>query len=88
MVGGAGYNTVYECRSGGVPLIARPWPRKYDRQRERAERAGVNIVEEPAQAAEEALRALGRHQETPRFDNGASRAVGQVQKLLATNPHA
>jgi len=36
VVGGAGYNTVNECLACGVPLIARAWPRKYDRQSLRA----------------------------------------------------
>jgi hypothetical protein len=51
VVGGAGYNTVNECAAVGVPLIARTWPRKYDRQRLRAERAShVTIVDTPMQA--------------------------------------
>src|SRR6185369_2028234 len=36
VVGGAGYNTVRECVAWGVPLIAKPWPRLYDRQDLRA----------------------------------------------------
>jgi hypothetical protein len=32
VIGGAGYNTVHECAALNVPLVARPWPRKYDRQ--------------------------------------------------------
>ena len=36
VVGGAGYNTVNECVACGVPLVARAWPRKYDRQSLRA----------------------------------------------------
>ena len=59
MIGGAGYNTVNECLATGTPLIARPWPRKYDRQRERAERTpGITIVDTPDEAAEAALRIL------------------------------
>jgi hypothetical protein len=50
VIGGAGYNTVNECLATGTPLIARAWARKYDRQRERAERAGATIVETPAEA--------------------------------------
>jgi len=51
VVGGAGYNTVYECLACGITLIARPWSRKYDQQRLRAIRAAqvgsITIVEEP-----------------------------------------
>lgn len=36
VVGGAGYNTVYECAAVGVPLVALAFPRLYDRQKKRA----------------------------------------------------
>ncbi|MDF5719581.1 MAG: glycosyltransferase [Rhizonema sp. PD37] len=36
VVGGAGYNTVYECAAVGVPLVTLPLPRMYDRQDKRA----------------------------------------------------
>lgn len=39
VVGGAGYNTVYECVSVGVPLVALAFPRLYDRQAKRASKA-------------------------------------------------
>jgi hypothetical protein len=32
LVGSGGYNTVYEARSTGTPLFAKPLPRMYDRQ--------------------------------------------------------
>ncbi|QLE56996.1 UDP-N-acetylglucosamine--LPS N-acetylglucosamine transferase [Nostoc sp. TCL26-01] len=35
VVGGGGYNTVYECASVGVPLVALALPRLYDRQHKR-----------------------------------------------------
>lgn len=35
-LGAAGYNTVYECVSVGVPLVALALPRLYDRQQKRA----------------------------------------------------
>jgi hypothetical protein len=59
VIGGAGYNTVHECLATGVPLIARPWPRKYDLQRWRAEQhSGITIVDTPQQAAAKALHVL------------------------------
>ncbi|MDZ7958946.1 MAG: glycosyltransferase [Aulosira sp. DedQUE10] len=39
VVGGAGYNTVYECAAVGVPLVALPLERLYDRQEKRAYKA-------------------------------------------------
>jgi len=72
VVGGGGYNTVYECVACGIPLIARPWPRKYDRQGLRAKRAGAAIVEEAAEAATMAIcaaRNVSPH--NPEFRNGA-----------------
>jgi hypothetical protein len=81
VVGGAGYNTVHECAATGTPLVARPWPRKYDRQRARAERtAGVTIVETPGEAAAAVRRLLvepapGR----PLFRNGVDEALTLIR---------
>ncbi|MBW4560734.1 MAG: UDP-N-acetylglucosamine--LPS N-acetylglucosamine transferase [Mojavia pulchra JT2-VF2] len=36
VIGGAGYNTVYECAAVGVPLVALALERLYDRQKKRA----------------------------------------------------
>ncbi|WP_414544231.1 UDP-N-acetylglucosamine--LPS N-acetylglucosamine transferase [Nostoc sp. CCY0012] len=36
VIGGAGYNTVYECAAVGVPLVALAFHRLYDRQKKRA----------------------------------------------------
>src|SRR5581483_11759696 len=62
VIGGAGYNTVEECLAIGVPLIAHPWPRMYDRQDLRARRAAdrgrVVVVGDPHEAAEAALREI------------------------------
>jgi len=38
VIGAAGYNTVYECASVGVPLVTLALPRLYDRQQKRANR--------------------------------------------------
>jgi hypothetical protein len=80
VMGGAGYNTVNECLALSVPLIARPWPRKYDRQRLRAEQCpNATIVETPDEAARAALDALARPR-TPRpvFRNGANEAADWI----------
>lgn len=88
VVGGAGYNTVYECLACGVPLIARPWPRKYDRQWLRATRAAelgpVTIVREPEEAAFAALRMLCSTQERrAAFENGAEEAAALIRSQNA-----
>jgi len=76
VIGGAGYNTIHECLACQVPLIARPWPRKYDRQSLRANRASVITVQEPREAAIAALRQISNAQRQPpiEFTNGAEEA--------------
>jgi hypothetical protein len=83
VIGGAGYNTVNECLAVSVPLIARPWPRKYDRQRLRAERCpNVTIVETPHEAARAALDTLARPRNmAPAFRNGANDAAEWIHSL-------
>ncbi len=84
LIGGAGYNTVYESLACGVPLVARPWPRKYDRQSLRARRAGARIIDQPEQAVAAALdllkdRALAR---PSTFDNGALEAISTIGQMV------
>jgi predicted glycosyltransferase len=80
VVGGAGYNTIHECLALGVPLIARPWPRKYDRQELRAARAArsgkVTVVESPEEAARAACQAaFSTRPAGIDFRNGATEAA-------------
>jgi hypothetical protein len=85
VIGGAGYNTVNECVALAVPLIARPWPRKYDDQRRRAgQHAGIKVVRTPLEACDAARVALsGPLAERPPFRNGATDAAAWI---LARNP--
>ena len=89
VIGGAGYNTVHECVAYQVPLIARPWPRMYDRQWLRARRAAkrgpVTIVKAPRDAAEAAVRQFGRpsRQSAAGFQNGAREAVALIRKACS-----
>lgn len=82
VVGGAGYNTVNECAACGAPLVARAWPRLYDRQRRRAAaHANVTLVETPEEAAAAARCLL----EKPRphalaYVNGAVEAVALIER--------
>jgi predicted glycosyltransferase len=87
VIGGAGYNTVEECLAMQVPLISHPWPRMYDRQDLRARRASergrVVVVDDPREAAEAALREIGRKApRRPSFENGAVEAVAFMERLL------
>jgi len=81
VVGGAGYNTVAECLAWDVPLVARAWPRAYDRQELRARNAGgrVTLVREPPEAARVALDLMRDHRRRePRFVNGAMEAAVRI----------
>jgi hypothetical protein len=84
VVGGAGYNTVYECLACQVPLVARPWPRKYDRQNLRARYAAA-VVDDPKQAVEAALELLRRKPADERcvrsYYNGVTEAVSLIEQL-------
>jgi hypothetical protein len=81
VIGGAGYNTIYECLACDVPLIARPWHRLYDRQwlraRRAAQRGRITVVKQPCEAASQAIRELTseycKRQTT--FRNGAAEAI-------------
>jgi hypothetical protein len=88
VIGGGGYNTVYECLACGVPLIARPWQRKYDRQKLRAERAAAVVVDTPAEAVasvRELLASRTNKRTHPRFDNGTAGAVALIRKAQTSS---
>ena len=84
IVGGAGYNTIHECAAWQIPLIAHPWPRKYDRQWLRAKRGGVTIARTPQEAAEAASRQLNQmplHRPIE-FKDGAAEALALIERQL------
>ena len=89
VIGGAGYNSIYECMACGVPLVARAWPRKYDRQRLRSHRAAgqacIRIVDDLNQAVAAALTlcGIGLRPALPHFENGAPEAVANIRQLVA-----
>jgi predicted glycosyltransferase len=80
LIGGAGYNSINEAAACGLPLICRPWPRKYDLQELRARDSAVTIVAEPEQAAQAALELLTGVPTVRRFTflNGAEQAVKAI----------
>jgi hypothetical protein len=81
VIGGAGYNTVYECLACGVPLVAKAWPRKYDRQYSRASRA-ARIVDTPNQAVNAALELVRLQPGRRRVNvaNGEREAVDRIRQ--------
>jgi UDP:flavonoid glycosyltransferase YjiC (YdhE family) len=88
VIGGAGYNTIHECLAWQVPLIAHPWPRKYDRQWLRAQRAArrgsVTVVKKLNDAAEAVLRQLEQApQRRIRTDihNGVTDAITLIERV-------
>jgi hypothetical protein len=83
VVGGAGYNTFYECVAVGVPLVTFVFKRLYDRQQIRVMQwcdhqqwspvRRVKSVEEALLAVEDFLQLPRCHQ--PDFINGAIAAI-------------
>jgi UDP:flavonoid glycosyltransferase YjiC (YdhE family) len=77
VVGGGGYNTVYEARATGRPLLAVARERCYDRQWRRLsseEQLGDLLEDAPGR-----IRALlGTHRPLQAYDNGAHAAVEAI----------
>lgn len=84
VVGGGGYNLVYECRALNVPLISFALPRLYDRQSRRLQRYG-HPVSTPQAAIETLITILAQCQpiapRCPIYRNGAIDAVSYIAAL-------
>ncbi|WP_242072010.1 glycosyltransferase [Nostoc sp. FACHB-110] len=81
VLGGAGYNTVYECAALGVPLIAFAWPRLYDRQAKRATKAYKVQNIKQAIATVKILLDKEKPKHTfclPNYINGAVQAIDHI----------
>jgi hypothetical protein len=84
VVGGGGYNTVNECAACGVPLVARAWPRRYDRQARRSAGQAVTCVASVVEAVAAVRACLERPSRTAsriEFPNGAREAAQILQAL-------
>jgi hypothetical protein len=83
IVGGAGYHTVNECLACGVPLVARPWPRKYDRQGVRALHAARVVSDTTAAvaAAQELSYSRSSDNRVIAFENGAAKSASCLLQL-------
>ncbi|MCC5640512.1 UDP-N-acetylglucosamine--LPS N-acetylglucosamine transferase [Nostoc sp. CHAB 5844] len=84
VVGGAGYNTVYECAAVGVPLVALAFPRLYDRQEKRAKKAyKVQNIQEAITTVKTLLDKVEPRNNlpVPSYINGAMQAVHHIFKV-------
>ncbi|HIK07828.1 MAG TPA: UDP-N-acetylglucosamine--LPS N-acetylglucosamine transferase [Trichormus sp. M33_DOE_039] len=82
VVGGAGYNTVYECTSIGVPLVALPLPRLYDRQLKRASKINqVLNIPDVLLTVKKILDTATDSPFRPNYTNGAIAAVYHIMNF-------
>ncbi|MBU7582260.1 MAG: UDP-N-acetylglucosamine--LPS N-acetylglucosamine transferase [Nostoc sp. TH1S01] len=81
VVGGAGYNTVYECAAVGVPLVAFAFKRLYDRQAKRANKVyRVQNIQQAITTVSTLLDRieLAKNLSVPSYINGAVQALHYI----------
>jgi len=85
-IGAAGYNTVYECKALGIPLVSFPCQRTYDRQAERAAANcfAVKTIEDCVATVERLLHCLSSSSKTGQAPNGIHIAINQIVKRLSS----
>lgn len=81
VLGGAGYNTVFECQALGKPLITFAWPRQYDRQRHRGQQWAslVKTTQEAIVVVKSLLQASRHSQESQNYVNGIGDAISIIE---------
>ncbi|MFH7030870.1 MAG: UDP-N-acetylglucosamine--LPS N-acetylglucosamine transferase [Heteroscytonema crispum UTEX LB 1556] len=85
VVGGAGYNTVYECAALGVPLVAFAFKRMYDRQEKRASKSyQVQDIENAIATVRMLLNQVksAKKPSVPNYINGAMQAVRLIEEIF------
>jgi len=83
-VGGAGYNTTYECAALGVPLISFAFQRLYDRQARRAQQHNyeVQTIDEAIALVQRLLQQTSKPIPNQRnYVNGALQAVQLIESI-------
>lgn len=99
VVGGAGYNTFYECLSVGVPLVAFAFKRQYDRQEMRVLRWINNQATVPVKLVEsvegavsavcdflnQANKSISSTAMAKAYMNGAAEAVKLIEKIITND---
>ncbi len=87
VVGGAGYNTTYECAALQIPLVSFAFPRLYDRQLRRAERSNylVQSIPEAIATVKTLLQQSPQRRcnQPVNYVNGAVEAVKEIEKAIA-----
>ncbi|MCZ7648341.1 MAG: hypothetical protein M5U26_24295 [Planctomycetota bacterium] len=83
LVGAGGYNTVHEARSAGVPLLAVPRRRTYDRQDRRLRDAERLDEADPVSCVRERLASAppARSRAEPNYRNGVHAALDALERL-------
>ena len=84
VVGGGGYNTVYETRCTRTPLIGFAQPRLYDRQSERLRPDQIATSYEDVRklVAQIVARSPSTPTGIPRYSNGVHQAVDMIESLF------
>ncbi len=89
VIAGAGYNTMYECLALGIPLLAMPFKRMYDRQELRIEKCQklgkvekIENIETVINGIEKYLKLNYQQKPVIKFINGAIEAVKLIEKTL------
>jgi hypothetical protein len=85
VVGGAGYNTTYECAALGVPLISFAFHRLYDRQARRAQQHNyeVQTIDEAIALVQRLLQQTSKPIPNQRnYVNGVLQAVQLIESVI------
>ncbi|MBF2034830.1 MAG: UDP-N-acetylglucosamine--LPS N-acetylglucosamine transferase [Leptolyngbyaceae cyanobacterium T60_A2020_046] len=88
VIGGGGYNTVYECWARSRPLVARPCPRLYDRQAQRIAWAQAHgAIIRPVETVDAVLDAVAAWLAAPAvgyppppWETGVTTAIAAIQQ--------
>jgi hypothetical protein len=83
VVGSGGYNTVYEARATGTPLVALAQPRRFDRQGQRL-RPDEEVMSPEAMVrrVKELVYYAALMQEVPSYVNGVSQAMAMIEASM------
>lgn len=84
LVGAGGYNTVWEARATGTPLLAIARPRLYDRQDVRLEshERVANEAEAQQRVLDWVAQVAGHRQSIPDYVNGVQSAIQRIDAIV------
>lgn len=83
VIGGAGYNTVFECVALEIPLIGFPWPRQYDRQFQRGQQwtTVVQTAEDAISVLQDLLQKPAVAGDAKDYVNGIEGAISMIEQM-------